>query len=187
MSRVWPRIAGTSDATKYSSLPRPITTGGPSRAATILYGSRRQSTESAKTPRNCFTAWRTACSRLPSKFLDQMGDDFSVGLGFENMAFRLELLLERQIVFDDAVVNHDDIARAIAVRMRVFLGGSAVRRPAGVADAVAAIDGVNLQDVFQIAQLAGSAAHAESLIVAGKRRCPPNRSPGIRGASGHPK
>ena len=41
MSRVWLSMAGTSEATKYSSFPSPITTGGPERAATILWGSRR--------------------------------------------------------------------------------------------------------------------------------------------------
>jgi len=36
---VWARIAGMSLATKYSPCPRPITEGGPVRAATILFGS----------------------------------------------------------------------------------------------------------------------------------------------------
>ena len=39
MSRVWLRMAGTSEATKYSLSPRPMTAGGPERAATILSGS----------------------------------------------------------------------------------------------------------------------------------------------------
>ena len=67
MSRVWLRMAGTSDATKYSPSPRPTTTGGPERAATILFGSllrdhaQREHAASAR----C-TASRTASSRLPS-------------------------------------------------------------------------------------------------------------------------
>ena len=37
-------MAGTSDATKYSSFPNPITAGGPFRAATILFGSPAEMT-----------------------------------------------------------------------------------------------------------------------------------------------
>jgi hypothetical protein len=68
MSRVWLRMAGTSDATKYSPLPRPITTGGPSRAATILFGSGARGPPARTRRAACLTAARTACSRLPSKY-----------------------------------------------------------------------------------------------------------------------
>ena len=47
--------AGTSEATKYSSLPKPMTAGGPLRAATILLGSSVEITASANTPVSCFT------------------------------------------------------------------------------------------------------------------------------------
>ena len=67
MSCVWLRMAGTSEATKYSLSPMPITTGGPERAATILFGSEREITASAKTPVSSLTAPRTASSRLPLK------------------------------------------------------------------------------------------------------------------------
>ena len=49
-------------------------------------------------------------------------------------------LFQFHVVFDDSVVHHHDFARAIAVRMRVFFGGAAVRRPARVADAVDAVE-----------------------------------------------
>ena len=39
MLRVWWRMPGTSEARKNSPSPRPRTTGGPMRAATILSGS----------------------------------------------------------------------------------------------------------------------------------------------------
>ena len=68
--------------------------------------------------------------------LDQVGDDFGIGLGLEGVAFVLELLLEGQVVFDDAVVHHDDVAFAVAVRVGVFLGGAAMGGPPRVADAV---------------------------------------------------
>ena len=47
-----------------------------------------------------------------------------------------QLVLELEVVFDDAVVHHHDVARAIAMRMRVLFGGAAVRGPARVPDAV---------------------------------------------------
>ena len=68
-------------------------------------------------------------------FLHQVGDDLGVGLGDELVAFVLKLLLEREIILDDAVVHDHDLAGAIAMGMRVFLGRTPVRRPARVADA----------------------------------------------------
>ena len=50
----------------------------------------------------------------------------------------LQLLLEIQVVLDDAVVDDDDLAGAVAVRMGVLFGRPAVRGPARVADAVVA-------------------------------------------------
>ncbi len=50
MSRVWASIAGTSEATKNSFSPKPTTTGGPERAATILFGSVLEITLIANTP-----------------------------------------------------------------------------------------------------------------------------------------
>ena len=50
--------------------------------------------------------------------------------------------LELEVVFDDAVVHDDEGAGAVAVGVGVFFGGAAVGGPAGVADAVGAVDGV---------------------------------------------
>ena len=74
--------------------------------------------------------------------LDQVRDDFGIGLGDERVALPLKLLLQIEIVLDDAVVNDDDLARAVAVRVRVLFGGPAVRRPPRMADAVVAGDRV---------------------------------------------
>ena len=116
-----------------------------------------------------------------------MRDDFGIGLRPENVAFALQLFFQRQIVFDNAVMHDHDVARAIAVRVGVFLGGTAMRRPAGVADAVVAIHRIDPQHVFEIAQFAGSAAHAQRLVVADRRRYRPSRSRDTPGASGHPE
>ena len=64
--------------------------------------------------------------------LDQVGDDFGVGLGAKDVPFGDKLLLEGQVVLDDPVVDDHQIAGAVRMRMGVLLGGPTVRRPAGV-------------------------------------------------------
>ncbi len=82
--------------------------------------------------------------RLPRSFheatavqfrFDEVSYNFRIGLGLEFMAFTLQALLQRQEVFDDAVVYNDDRARAVPVGMGVVLVGFAVRGPAGVPQA----------------------------------------------------
>ncbi len=46
--------------------------------------------------------------------------------------------------------------------VRVLLGGAAVGGPAGVSDAVGAVDGVGGDDVLEIDELAGGAAELEA-------------------------
>ena len=93
--------------------------------------------------------------------LDEVGDDLGVGFGDELVALGGEFALQLEIVLDDAVVDDDDAAGAVAMRMGVLFGGAAVRGPAGVADAEGAVERMLAQDLFQVAQLAGSAAHFE--------------------------
>ena len=64
----------------------------------------------------------------------------------------VELALQLEVVLDDAVVDDDDPAVAVAVRMRVLLGRPAVRRPARVADAELALDRILRQHVVQVAR-----------------------------------
>ncbi len=64
--------------------------------------------------------------------------------------------LELEVVFDDAVVDDDERAGAVAVGVGVFFGGAAVGGPAGVADAVGAVDGVLGEDFGEVAELAGA-------------------------------
>jgi hypothetical protein len=93
--------------------------------------------------------------------LDDVGDDFGVGFGEELVALGGEGGLELEVVFDDAVVHDDERAGAVAVGVGVFFGGAAVGGPAGVADAVGAVDGVAGEDLGEVAELAGSAAELE--------------------------
>ena len=101
--------------------------------------------------------------------LDQMGDDFGIGLGAELVAFVDQLLLQADVVLHDAVVHDNDLAGAIAMRMGILFGGTAVRGPARVADAVGAVERLQPDDLFQVAQLAFGAAHLQAFAVAGDR------------------
>ena len=74
--------------------------------------------------------------------LDEVGDDLGVGLGDELVALGGEFALQVEVVFDDAVVDDDDAAGAVAMGMGVLFGGPAVRGPAGVADAEGAVEGM---------------------------------------------
>ncbi len=76
---------------------------------------------------------------------DEVRDDLGVGLGDELVPFLLQLLLQVQVVLDDAVVHDHDPAGAVAMRMGILFGRPAVRRPARVADAVLAIDAESWQ------------------------------------------
>ena len=95
-------------------------------------------------------------------FLDEVSDDFGVGLGREFVAFSDELFLEREIVFDDAVMDDDDFASAVAVGMGVFFGGAAVRSPASVANAGRWYRPGIVQRISRPAPLPATAIPAES-------------------------
>ncbi len=86
--------------------------------------------------------------------LDEVGDHLSVGFGSELVALFLELSFEGEIIFDDAIMDDDDPAGAVAMGMGVLFGGAAVSGPTSVSDAVGAIQRFIADDVFQIAQLA---------------------------------
>ena len=106
-----------------------------------------------------------AVSRLQVILLHQVRDDFRVGFGGELVAFGDQLLFEREIVLDNAVVHYDDFAGAVAMRMGVFFGGAAMGRPARVSDAVGAVERFQTDDFFQIAQLALGAANLQACAV----------------------
>src|SRR2546423_11604398 len=96
---------------------------------------------------------------------DQVRNDFGIGLGYEAMIFFPQIVLQFQIVLDDAVMNDDDAATAIAMRVRVFFRGTAVRGPTGVTNAVGTIDRVVSQDLFEVAQLAFGSANLQLVIL----------------------
>ena len=87
---------------------------------------------------------------------DELGDDLGVGVAAEDDALGLQLPLEGGVVLDDAVVDDGDGAVAAEVRVGVAVGGRAVRRPARVADAVAAGGGLLAQELRQVGDAAGA-------------------------------
>ena len=112
-----------------------------------------------------------------------MRDDLGVGLGDERVAFALQLLLQLEIVLDDAVVDDDDAAGAVAVRVGVLLGRPAVRGPARVADAVLAFERIGRDDLLEPRQLAGAAPQLDRCRC-GRPRRRPSRSRDTRAGAG---
>src|ERR1039458_613322 len=108
-----------------------------------------------------------AVASFEEMFFDQMSDDFGIGFGGELVAFFDQLFLQAEIVLDDAVMYDDDLARAVAMRMGVFFRGTSVGGPAGVADAVSAVERLETDGLFQVAQLAFGAADLQPVPVAG--------------------
>ena len=126
------------------------------------------------------SARRTAFSR-PSSCISRSTRcaTISVSVSVLNVVpLRLQLVLQLEVVLDDAVVDDDDAAGAVAVRVRVLLGGPAVRGPAGVADAVDAVDRLDPDRVFEVRQLAGRAPQLDAFRARRAPR-PPSRSRGI--------
>src|SRR5262249_26231276 len=67
-----------------------------------------------------------------------------------------------EVVLDDAVVDEDDLAGAM--RMRVLLRGPAVRRPARVADARRARERLLAEQRLQVVELADAAANLDVVV-----------------------
>ena len=64
-----------------------------------------------------------------------MSEDLGIGLGLEDMTLLVELCAERQVVFDDAIVDEHEAPALVEMRVGILVGDAAVRRPAGMTDA----------------------------------------------------
>ena len=113
------------------------------------------------------SARRTAFSR-PSSFISRSirCATISVSVSVTNVwPFLLELALQLEVVLDDAVVDDHDPAGAVAVRVRVLFGRTAVRRPARVADAVLALERIASRSTSsRLRQLAGAAPQLDVAV-----------------------
>ena len=97
---------------------------------------------------------------------EQHGGDLGVGLGLEREALGEQLVLQLGEVLDDAVVDERESTLVAEVRVRVAVGGAAVRRPPGVADAGAAVvQRVRLELVGEHLQLAGALRGLDGAVV----------------------
>ena len=97
--------------------------------------------------------------------VEQVGDDFGVGVRGEHIAQALELLAQHFVVFDDAVVHHRQVTGEM--RVGVALARRTVGGPAGVGDAQATHQRLAGQGLFQLADLA-RATHALKLAGIGE-------------------
>src|SRR5580658_409989 len=117
---------------------------------------------------DCFFEMRVcSVTSFEEMFLDQVSDDFGIGFRRECVAFLDQLFLQAEIVLNDAVVYDDDFSGAVAMRMSILFGGTSVRGPASVSNAVAAVQWAETDRLFQIAQLAFGAANLQLVSVAG--------------------
>ena len=94
---------------------------------------------------------------------DEMREHLGVGLAREDVAALAQHLLQLEVVLDDAVVHHRHAV--IGVRVRVLVGGPAVRRPAGVADAQRAGGRLGADARLEVLQLPGRAHHVQRAAV----------------------
>src|SRR5689334_18348759 len=61
-------------------------------------------------------------------------------------------------------MDHDDSARAVAMRVRILFRGTPVGRPARVADSVSAVEGTEPNRFFEVAQFSFRASNLEIVI-----------------------
>src|SRR3972149_4419921 len=169
-SRVWGRRAGMSEATNCSPSPRPSTSGGPMRAATSVWGSSRGVSTRAETPPLSAPALaqpppQRLFSRPSVVGLDEVSHDLGVGLRGEAVAVGEEARLQREVVLDDPVVDDDQAARVVEVRVGILLPGPPVRCPTGVPHPPLPGEGLQAEALLELRDLARRPPPAESPAV----------------------
>ena len=93
--------------------------------------------------------------------LNEVGDDFCVGFGDESVPLVSKLMLEHKVIFNDAVMDHDDAAGAVTMRVGIFLRGSAVGSPPRMTDTEGAFKRLVTQHFFQVGELSGGSTNFE--------------------------
>src|SRR5579862_995 len=104
-------------------------------------------------------------SGLKKVLLNKMGNNFGVSLCGETVAFFRKFLFQRDVVFNNAIVHHDHAAGAIAVRVGIFLRRSAVGSPAGMPDAIGAVERLEANNLLEIAQFPFGPAYLQTLAI----------------------
>jgi len=93
-----------------------------------------------------------------------VGKDFRVGLAREPVSLFHELGFALREILENAVVHDDDVAGAIAMRVRVGFGRPAVRGPAGVSDSRFPDRARGPELLHQAAELARRAVDLEAAV-----------------------
>src|SRR3546814_105386 len=100
--------------------------------------------------------------------IDQMGNDFGVGLTFEYIADRLQLFAQFVVVLDNAVMHQGDAGRGFAlarkVGVSVMRSGSAMRGPACMGNAGKACNAFFTHLFGQFGNALGAARPAQFAI-----------------------
>jgi hypothetical protein len=97
--------------------------------------------------------------------LDEVGQDPAVGLGATRVPLGLQLLLELEVVLENAVVDDDERAAAVGVRVSVLLGRTSVGRQARVADSDRAAERLLTQKALQRLKTTGCAPDMQHAVL----------------------
>ena len=180
-------MAGMSEATKIPARRCRRRSAGRCGRRRSCSGSSDGHQRPARTGRGrapASSAWRPRASRPP--FFSSRATrcaTISVSVSDWNLwPSAMQLVLQLEVVLDDAVVDDDGAAGVVAVRVGVLFGGPAVGGPARVADAVVAGERRRLQDVLEVATACRRCA-APRCRRRGPRPRPPSRSRGIRASA----
>src|SRR5437764_2567941 len=86
-----------------------------------------------------------------------MGQNFGVGLGGE-IAITVpdQLIFQRLVIFNHAVVHERELSRGVEVRMRVLVGRLSMSRPAGVADAISTGERFRRHELAELGDASGA-------------------------------
>ena len=108
------------------------------------------------------------------KFANQVCEHFGIGLAVEDVPLLGEVLLQRRVVLDDAVVDdRDAVAKlfVVAVWVCVLLRHTAVRRPTGVRDANRSLEPATVVDeLLDVRDATDRARNLEATIHDGDTR-----------------
>ncbi len=96
---------------------------------------------------------------------DQVRDDFGIGGRAKHVAELLQLISERGVILDHAVMHQDHFAVAPDVGMGIDVRGFAVGRPAGVPDSQRALDRLFFKQTAQFIHPPGFFANRDFTFV----------------------
>ena len=94
---------------------------------------------------------------------EKLGDKLGVGVGLDFYSGLEEAVAQLSVVLQDAVVHHGHRSGGVGLRVGIGLGGGSVGRPARVADAHGAVQGLVVGALLEVAQLAGGAQDLDAL------------------------